>query len=636
MPVKLDLQEEEYAPTGGIGGEGVLKALGRPQMGVLTLLTREALQNSWDARLSPHGPIDFMVHAWTLKPSELRAARQYAFRDIPESLPLGRELQRPTVNALCISDRGTRGLVGPTRADKLEIGDENRNFVAFVRDVGRAASAHVDGGTYGYGKASYYQASRAGTICIHTRIRAERGRFEDRFIAAGLGEQHNAVTGRKRVRRTGRCWWGQLADDGVVDPIAGEEARLLAAALGMPEFDGGATGTSILVISPELSVDTDGERTERSLRQAVTRFVNDLIWCAWPKMIPGRSGVAPITFHAGIRENRGIEKIGFPDVTKFAPISAFVETYRFAVRSMHDNRMADPGCLPIKRYRDTIGWLSLKKFGIHERQSLDTGDADSPAWVGTPSHHVALMRGPRLIVRYVDGAPLQTDVAEYAGVFISQEHVEEAFASAEPPTHDDWRPETLSDPLQKSQVRVALQKIREEMNRFAGGLGSPGAGDGSVQALGGFSELLGGLLTQVEGTGRADIPPPKPPPPGGGGGGRPRVPRASVRLTGEVEHVLSDGRRAARLSFLVSPAPNTHHTAVRAAPRVAVGDGDQIENDPPAGADLPKVIAWLTPNGKVLAQNEQVVRIPAYEVGVWKVDISVPDEALVSVDLRVD
>lgn len=46
MPIVLDLQEEEYAPTGGIGGEGALNALGRPQMGVLTLLAREALQNS--------------------------------------------------------------------------------------------------------------------------------------------------------------------------------------------------------------------------------------------------------------------------------------------------------------------------------------------------------------------------------------------------------------------------------------------------------------------------------------------------------------------------------------------------------------------------------------------------------------
>lgn len=635
MPIQLDLQEEDYPPLGGIGGEGVRKALGRPQMEVLTLLAREALQNSWDARSLPQGPITFMVHAWSLKRAELRAARQLVFAELPEGLPLKRTLTGDSVNVLCISDRGTRGLVGPTRADELDLNNPQRNFVAFIRDVGRPASTQVDGGTYGYGKASFYVASRASTICVHTRIKDGHGRPEDRFIAVGIGDQHNVKVGKRTVRRTGRCWWGRRGHDGHVDPVTGPEAREIAAALGMPGF-GDQTGTSILVIAPDMSVGSDGESKERTLEQAVTRLVSDLVWCAWPKMIAGRSGNPPITFQANVRSDGGYEEIPFPDPAVFPPVACFVHAFRSAVKSLQSGRVEDDGCTPIKRYNDIVGWLALKNFGVHPRQRLDTGDPEGAAWVGTPSHHVALMRAPRLIVKYLAGPPLPTDALEYAGVFICKEHVEEAFALAEPPTHDDWRPETQTDPLQKSQVRVAMQKIREEMARFVGRLASATTGPGELQPLGGFSEQLGNLLTQVEGSGRPDIPPAGGGVRPGGGGGGTRRPRASVRQLDEIEYQLIGDRKVVVIPFQVFPLPGTRSTQVRALTRVSIADGDQAEADPPEGAAVPEVVAWLTPSGDRLAEGTDSVPIPAYELGVWKVLVCVPEDALITVDLRTE
>jgi len=254
--------------------------------------------------------------------------------------------------------------------------------------------------------------------------------------------------------------------------------------------------------------------------------------------------------------------------------------------------------------------------------------------VGKPSHHVALIRGgPRLIVKYMEGPPLPTDVLEYVGVFISHDDVEGAFAAAEPPTHDDWRPETLADPLWKSQVRVALQKIKEETSRFSGSLASVNAGTGGVQPLGGFSEELGNLLTQVGGTGRAGVPPVGPVAGGGGSGGTRKL-RASVRQIDEIEYEIFRGRRVAAIAFQVFPLPGTRSTSVRALTRVAVGDGDQTENEPPEGADLPEILAWRTPNGEYLAGGVDLARIPAYEHGVWKVLVSMPDDAVITVDLQ--
>jgi len=95
-------------------------------------------------------------------------------------------------------------------------------------------------------------------------------------------------------------------------------------------------------------------------------------------------------------------------------------------------------------------------------------------------------------------------------------------------------------------------------------------------------------------------------------------------------------RKAVAVSFLVSAVPGTRETPVRAVARVAVGDGDQQENDPPAGADLPEVLHWLKPNGDRLAAGTDLVQIPAFEEGVWKVVVSVPDDAMVMVNLRAE
>jgi hypothetical protein len=42
----------------------------------------------------------------------------------------------------------------------------------------------------------------------------------------------------------------------------------------------------------------------------------------------------------------------------------------------------------------------------------------------------------------------------------------------------------------------------------------------------------------------------------------------------------------------------------------------------------------LRPSGQLLAERTDVATIPAFEIGVWKVKVSVPDDALITVDLR--
>ena len=59
---------------------------------------------------------------------------------------------------LFVTDRGTEGLGGPTRADEVHEG-ESHDYVSFVLNVGEPRDTKLGGGTYGFGKAVFFLAS---------------------------------------------------------------------------------------------------------------------------------------------------------------------------------------------------------------------------------------------------------------------------------------------------------------------------------------------------------------------------------------------------------------------------------------------------------------------------------------------
>jgi len=149
----LDLQSEQFSATGNVASEGVLNQLGRPNLSMITVLVRETVQNSWDARLSDAGGIHFGIAGRTLTDEQVQALRQIIFANQSGRLILDRALASTSnFQVLEVYDRGTTGLGGPTRADRSGSDGEPRNFVNLLRNVGLPPAKPLGGGTFGYGK----------------------------------------------------------------------------------------------------------------------------------------------------------------------------------------------------------------------------------------------------------------------------------------------------------------------------------------------------------------------------------------------------------------------------------------------------------------------------------------------------
>lgn len=610
----LDLQSEFYPPTGGLSGDGARNQLGRPRLDRLAVLVREAVQNSWDARAAL--PIRFETACWTLSAAEQRFLREQVLPGNPSGLGLPAALAAEPSLMLALSDRSTVGLGGPTRADVAAPPGEPANFVNFLRNVGHPPERALGGGTYGFGKAAYYVASRVRTICVYTRcLLPDGGIGETRFMAAALGSEFSAEQDGQLRRFTGRHWWGRRTGDGFVDPLIGAEADRAAAGLGLPQFADGETGTTILIIAPDLET-----HDARALVEAAAERV--LEHC-WPKLVDGPEGGPSVLFEFRAEG----QVIALPAPGAHPRVAAFARVFAAArsAAAAEQSPIFVLSDIESVRWRRRLGRFAAATFP----RPLAADVEERPGPILGPSRHAALIRGPGLVVRYIEGPALPSDLAEYAAVFAVDAGVDDAFARAEPPTHDDWTPDMLESDMEKTLVRTAMRDIPAALRAFTSGR-AENAAPGEDVPLGEFADQLGGLIAGVAGPG-AGVQPAGGVGGGGagGGGGRPRAPALRV---GQGEVCEAAGRPAVSVSFEVD-----HHGAAEAVVEALVGvmvDGGALEADPPAGAAQPEVLEWRGPGGLTVPGTTRL-RIPASQAGQWYVVVGIPSDAATAVDLRL-
>lgn len=467
---------QPYPPDGASAGEGIRNQLGRPELDLLTVLVREAAQNSWDARRSSE-PVDFQVEISTVGPAHASNWRELMLRDAPanDHLPLRSAIASPVIRIMTVSDRGTTGLGGPTRADQAT---DVRDFVAFIRNSGEPRDKALGGGTYGFGKGIFYLLSQAGTVLIHTRCETKGG-LQTRLIGCALWNSYISSRSGGAVPYTGRHWWGVRGDDGVVEPLVGEEADECARLLGLRPFQGSETGTAIVIIDPNLN--------EREPAEAAGYLAETITWQLWPKMLHSPGAAPPMRFVV----RHGNASVPVPDPYTTTPFSMFVSAYE-ASRAGNAVKIE---CFKPRRELGRLGLFKQLAFPV------EPSSAAMMAGMGRNIHHVCLMRPTELVVRYLPGPKPMSENLSYAGVFRANDELDEVYARAEPPTHDNWIADNL-DGQERTFIRTTFRRIADALDDYIGVGGAIRTSTAAV-SLGAASSMFSDLIAGVWGIGGA-------------------------------------------------------------------------------------------------------------------------------------
>lgn len=601
-----DLLSEKFGAMGNVVAEGVWNQLGRPELDRLTLLIRESAQNSWDARVGPN--IRYAIDSFSLSATQ-RDAYTTFFRKQPPGAAyastskvvekiqsIATWLGEHGPRMLVVSDRGTTGLDGPTRADDGGVDGAERNFVDFLRNIGQPPGRAHTGGTFGYGKAALYLASQARTIVVYTRC-LHRGRLQSRLTAAAL--THNYA--HANARYTGRHWWGALHGGNVIEPYLDGLADEVASALGLPPFVQEECGTTVGITAPAFD---DGE-----LHQLGAICLRHL----WPKLKAPNGARPPIALSVTVA---GVP-VRIPDPGKFPPYDAYWKAYC----GLRDGQHRD-----IKHRSEVVGRLALERafmFGAHDRTS------DAPDHEQRPQH-VALLRTPELVVKYLDaGRGLGDENIGFVGVFKSDDEYDDVFARSEPPTHDDWQPSSVGDKRAKSIVNNALKKIREQCREFAS-QHSPRVQGAEGTPLARLASEFGVLAPGIGPRTTADEP--RPSSAGDTPSRRERTSRPQVRLEAASGHTVEEveGTLYAVFRVDVTHAAGSEGTILSAEVYPVVSGGAR-ELEPPAGKASARLGWWESPRGARVEGT--TLHVGPRQQGEWRLLVPLDDSVAVAVEI---
>ncbi|MFG3657291.1 hypothetical protein [Streptomyces sp. NPDC047706] len=647
---------QPYPPEGASAAEGIRNQLGRPELDLLTILVRESAQNSWDARIPGSStPIEYSIDLWTVGPAHAGTWRTLLQAGAPggiDKFPLQDSLRLGVLRVLAISDRGTRGLGGPTRANDA-VGPD-RDFVSFIRNIGEPRDTALGGGTYGFGKGIFYLVSKSGTVLVHSRCRTAKGDLQTRLIGCTLWKSYVTEEAEGSRRYTGRHWWGDTSGD-VVEPLVGPDAEVMAQRLGLQPFAPEETGTTVVVIDPNLD--------ELAPAEAADYLADTIAWHLWPKMMATNDRPPAMRFSVTCD---GVQH-PVPDPRTTRPLNMFVAAYEQMAGS--DGR--DLECKKPKKH--------LGRFGLVKRilPPLEPTRAQRMLSIEDLIHHVCLMRPAELVVTYRPGPKPPSANQGYAGVFRGDEAMDDVYAKAEPPTHDAWNPHSLDRP-ESTYIHTTFRRIDDALHGLLslGGGVRPGA---SNVALGAASSLFAGLVGGAWGIGGATdyakpgstaVRPPKADETEGGlhrAATRGRVApghRASEVLdiegtgdahgdrrsaTAVVGDDLPSQRRRPRVQYVGEPYyDDRDHSSVlvqefrlpvpgpqRVRIDLAVtlpGTGGR-ETDPPLGASMPVLVGWEDADGHVHAEDPHVI-----EGGesVWRALVRPAPDTMTEIGIKVE
>lgn len=467
-----------YPITEDSSGGGDLE---RAVRGVFTpdvLLSREVIQNSWDAarklrRLLNDGSIPFRVEF------RFKSFRGQAKRDLIKVMGLhelaaqrsaggsrikiasGSILDRldddSDLKILFVSDFGAHGLYGQPQLLNSE--SVMFNAIYYMGGSKKRDNDSGTGGSYGFGKAAFIRGSGIRTVFAYTAFQPYPG------------ESNANDPVNKRL--VGFCWWndhkaegkafdgrGHFADLKALGggptseakrvPYEDEGADALAAQLGIPLRDASKPselGTTLAIVEPTV--------TPLGLKAAI-----EMNW--WPALEDSLMDIEIFD-----EEGHSIAV----DPSENAGLRPYIQAYRIAkgerpavladgekvISTKWQKRSAarlDPGtCVAIAGTSDAA-------------EDDDYMSEDVPDFLKPDTSAVALMRDPRMVVQYKVFRRFRVPIK---GVYVSSAELDALLGDTEPPLHNEWST-AASDDISADATDAAsatLRSIARSISEFA-------------------------------------------------------------------------------------------------------------------------------------------------------------------------
>lgn len=462
--IKLELFNPGPGPK-SISGSSTTQLLSGSQMDDMTVMLRETVQNSWDAR-GKSEEIEYEYKGILLSDEEIANLSECIGHEKYGSRVVN-YIQENNRSGIQISDINTLGLIGDITYDNNH--KEISRFLKFVFEVGNSEQGIGAGGSFGYGKASIYKASSIGTVAIYSRIKL--GLFyEERFIIKSIDRFES-----KKNNASDVYWWGEEiyypgnSHSASMLPLTGEMAADVAESLGMNVLRDDQTGTVILIYEPFIDLDEDQNEMEShgfptaerdvfdKLKDVVTEMQRTSIHHFWAKYSNHSKG---IIFKFSIRDLNGYTKtLDMADPYRISPYNRLLEC-------LNTSRVAKDEFIETETKKMISTSRPSEQLGILSWFELTDTDIN-PTYLhffNSGKSCVALMRNVEFVVKYMDVYVNFSNVEQAAakmvlgvyrtldGVIIPRYKgdekgvlIEELYRAAENQTHGEWNHQSLKE-----------------------------------------------------------------------------------------------------------------------------------------------------------------------------------------------
>lgn len=431
---------ENNPPMGGATGEAFTNTLASSGMSPASVLAREAIQNSVDARAKGEQKVRIEFVGKSLSGKDKTAFIEAAGLDCVASRADKLGFKEPNcigdlsrgrvpLNLLYIDDYNTTGLEG----DPEDSDSKFFRFLLSLGDGGKEHTEHGTGGSYGFGKSVYSSNSAILTIYAYSRTLDGSGNPTSILFGCGYYRKHK----HDGSGFTGRAWFGLNATEPgthaqqVVKPLRDADADALAAKLGFAPRDDDELGTSVLII--DSMVDADG----------ILRGVED--WW-WPRLI------------SGLLDVRVVDATGtpaYPRPRMREDLRPFLEAFDTAI----GKAPADGKRTFLKSFNrledSSVGACGFVVVAQGENGSLPVPDDRLDS--------VALIRGPLMVVAYHRQWNIGTPAL--AGAFVADDDIDDVLRAAEPPAHDRWDRDARRLQDQSGYNRRVVNRVLDSIRR---------------------------------------------------------------------------------------------------------------------------------------------------------------------------